>query len=113
MLFAALAATVAVSGAWAAPARTVPPPRQVVIENIAFGPADLTVTVGETVEWVNKDVVAHTSTARNGDWDVTIPAGEKARVVLKKAGTVEYYCQYHPNMKARLVIKPAKTAAGR
>jgi len=26
--------------------------------------------------------------------------------VVKKAGTVEYYCRYHPNMKAILKIEP-------
>jgi plastocyanin len=26
--------------------------------------------------------------------------------VLKKAGTVEYYCRFHPNMKAVLTIAP-------
>jgi plastocyanin len=105
-LAATLAATSLVSGGIeVASGSPAPPPRQVIIQNVAFAPADLTVTVGETIEWINKDVVAHTATARNGDWDVTIDAGEKTRVVLKKAGTVEYSCQYHPNMKARLVIK--------
>jgi hypothetical protein len=28
---------------------------------------------GDTVEWINKDVFAHTATAGNGDWDVTMP----------------------------------------
>jgi plastocyanin len=41
-----------------------------------------------------------------GDWDVTIPAGATARVDLKKAGSVEFFCRYHPNMKGRIAIAP-------
>jgi plastocyanin len=26
--------------------------------------------------------------------------------VLKKAGTIDYYCRFHPNMKATLTIAP-------
>jgi plastocyanin len=25
---------------------------------------------------------------------------------LKKAGTVDYYCRFHPNMKATLIVAP-------
>lgn len=25
---------------------------------------------------------------------------------LKKAGTIEYYCRFHPNMKATLTVTP-------
>ena len=62
--------------------------------------------VGDTIEWINKDVFAHTATARNGDFDVMIPPKKTVTSVLKKAGTVEYYCRYHPNMKAVLKIAP-------
>ena len=55
---------------------------------------------------VNKDVFAHTATAKNGDFDVTHAAEEDGDVVLKKAGTVDYYCRFHPNMKATLKIEP-------
>jgi plastocyanin len=62
--------------------------------------------VGDTVEWINKDPYAHTATARNGDWDVMIGPKKTARLVLKKPGTVDYYCKFHPNMKGKLIIAP-------
>jgi plastocyanin len=37
---------------------------------------------------------------------VNLPAKKSATFVLKKAGTVDYYCRYHPNMKATLKIEP-------
>ena len=69
-------------------------------------PAEASAKVGDTIEWINKDVFAHTATARNGDFDVTMPPKKTVTSVLKKAGTVEYYCRFHPNMKAVLTIAP-------
>jgi plastocyanin len=79
---------------------------QITIEKMEFAPAEVSAKVGDTIEWINKDVLAHTATARNGDFDVTTPPKKTVTSVLKKAGTVEYYCRYHPNMKAVLRIEP-------
>jgi plastocyanin len=79
---------------------------QIVMENLVIAPAEVSAKVGDTVEWVNKDIFAHTATARNGDFDVTIPPKKTVTSVLKKAGTVEYYCRFHPNMKAVLNVAP-------
>ena len=77
---------------------------EITIEGIAFAEVKDPLRVGDTIVWVNKDVVAHTATAKNGDWRVVIPPNAKAKMVLKKAGAVDYYCEYHPNMTGRLVI---------
>jgi plastocyanin len=79
---------------------------QIVIQNLAFAPAEVSAKVGDTIEWVNKDVFVHTATARNGDFDVNQPPKKTVTSVLQKAGTVEYYCRFHPNMKAVLKIAP-------
>ena len=79
---------------------------QITIENMEFAPAEVSARVGDTIEWINKDVLVHTATARNGDFDVTTPPKKTVTSLLKKAGTVEYYCRYHPNMKAVLRIEP-------
>jgi plastocyanin len=79
---------------------------QITMENLAIAPAEVSAKVGDTIEWVNRDILAHTATARNGDWDVTMPPNKTVTLVLKKAGTVEYYCRYHPNMKATLTVAP-------
>ena len=78
---------------------------QITISGIAFAEVKQALTVGDTIEWINKDVVAHTATARNKDWRVVIAANEKARLVVKKPGTVDYFCEYHPNMTGRLMIR--------
>jgi plastocyanin len=99
-IWAAVAALFAVSVS--ARAATV----QVTMENLVISPAELSAKVGDTVELVNKDIFAHTATARNGDFDITMPPKKTVTFVLKKAGTVEYYCRFHPNMKATLTIAP-------
>jgi uncharacterized protein YjiS (DUF1127 family) len=53
-----------------------------------------------------EDVFADTATARNGDFDVTLPPNQAVSIVLKKTGAVDYYCRFHPNMKALLKIEP-------
>ena len=79
---------------------------QISMENLEIAPAEASVKVGDTVEWSNKDVFAHTATARDGDFDVMLPPKKSATFVVKKAGTVEYYCRFHPNMKAVLRVEP-------
>jgi plastocyanin len=77
---------------------------QISMENLVISPVEASAKVGDTIEWINKDIFGHTATARNGDWDVTIPPKKTVTLVLKKAGAIEYYCRFHPNMKAKLTI---------
>ena len=77
---------------------------QVKMEKLGFVPAEITAHVGDTIEWVNSDFVAHTATARDGSWDVLIPVNAKKTVVLKTEGTVDYYCKFHPNMTGRILV---------
>jgi plastocyanin len=79
---------------------------QITMENLVISPAEASAKVSDTIEWINKDIFAHTATARSGDWDVTIAPKKTVTLALKKAGTVEYYCRFHPNMKATVVIGP-------
>ena len=74
------------------------------MKNIGFAPAKTAAKVGDTVEWKNSDFVAHTATARNHSFDVTIPANKTASAVLKKAGTIAYYCRFHPNMTGEIDV---------
>ena len=79
---------------------------QITMENLVISPAEATAKVGDTIELVNKDILAHTATARNGDFDVMMPPKKTVTYILKKAGTIDYYCRFHPNMKAVLNVAP-------
>src|SRR3954453_5106144 len=92
----------ALGSSLSAPAATI----QITMENLVVTPAEATAKVGDTVELINKDILAHTATARNGDFDVTMPPKKTVTFVLKKAGAIDYYCRFHPNMKAVLTVAP-------
>lgn len=89
--------------AGAVPARAHNGTVHVVIENLAFVPAEIEVRVGETIGWTNKDRIAHTATVKDG-WEVMIPVGATATKVAEAGDNVDYYCRFHPNMKGRIVI---------
>jgi plastocyanin len=97
---------VAFAGAMAAPRSPARVPRSHVIEirGMAFQPAKLTATRGDTVVWINRDIVPHTATAPG--WDTgTLSQAESGRVVLRDAGTVHYVCQLHPTMRGTLIVR--------
>jgi len=75
---------------------------EVTIKQLVFSPAQISVKAGDTIEWVNKDFVAHTATSRDKSFDVQIPANGKGRLTVSKAGTFDYYCRFHPMMKGQI-----------
>ena len=78
---------------------------EVAIDKLVFSPAEIKAKIGDTIAWINKDIVAHTATVR-GVFDAMILANGWASLVLTKARIVEYYCRFHPNMKGRITITP-------
>jgi plastocyanin len=77
---------------------------EIKMAQVAFAPAQVSSHVGDTVEWMNEDIVAHTATARNGAWDVMVVPNSKGSVTLKSPGTIEYYCRLHPNMVGSITV---------
>jgi plastocyanin len=82
----------------------------VVIREFKFEPATVTVHAGDTVEWMNDDIVPHTATAE-GDgqkpfWDSgIIQTGAKWRYVARMKSTYNYICTLHPNMEGKLIVQ--------
>ena len=79
---------------------------RVLMKAVDYEPGQITVQVGDTVEWMNGDIVAHTATARDRSWDVNVPPGRNGRMVMKSPGTVSYFCRYHPNMRGEIDVVP-------
>jgi plastocyanin len=76
-----------------------------VISNIQF-PKDEVVKTGDTVTWKNDDLVPHTVTAVDGSFkSPTIDAGKEWSYKITQKKTVAYKCDFHPNMRAKLVVK--------
>jgi plastocyanin len=76
------------------------------IDKLKFDPPQVSAHVGDTIEWTSSDFVLHTATARNKDWDVTIPAKGVGHVTLEHPGDVDYFCRFHPNMTGRISVMP-------
>jgi plastocyanin len=95
-LFARILAGVALAAAnaGAAHAATI----TVTIKDMKFTPATVSAHVGDTIVWTNDDFVAHTATARDKAWDVTIAPGKTGSITIAAAGDVAYFCRFHPMM---------------
>jgi plastocyanin len=71
----------------------------VTIEGFEFKPQTLHVKRGDTVEWVNKDILDHTATTRQPGFDSkAIKPGAAWRWTAQRAGQYPYICSFHPNM---------------
>lgn len=80
--------------------------REIVIREMKYQPAELTVHSGETVVWKNEDIFPHTVSATDQSFDSgTIQPGASWTYVAKSSGAHAYTCKPHPNMKAKLVVE--------
>ncbi len=75
------------------------------IRDFLFDPAQLEVLPGDGITWINRDIVPHTVTAIDGSWDSgSLKRGEEWSILIDAGMEPEYYCLFHPMMKARLRI---------
>ena len=75
------------------------------IRNLEFTPKELAVAPGDTITWINYDLVPHTVTADDESWDSgLINANGQWQTVVQKDMLSTYFCQFHPNMKAQISI---------
>jgi plastocyanin len=78
----------------------------IIIEDFAYAPGNLQVPVGGKLTWTNRDSAPHSATDTGGTWDTGVLAqGESATLTFASAGTFDYFCSLHPEMKARLVVQ--------
>jgi plastocyanin len=79
---------------------------EVKIDNFSFGPQTLTVPVGATVTWTNRDDIPHTSVSTDGVFKSKVmDTNETFSYTFAKAGTYPYYCSIHPKMTGQVVVK--------
>ena len=115
-LVAAVAvATVSLAAAGGARAGTT---HAVDIANFAFSPQTLTIQVGDTVTWTNRDDVQHSATSTTGAFDSGLrPQGQSYSFTFTEPGTYDYLCTPHPTMTGQIVVQaaapaPTQTAGG-
>lgn len=84
--------------------------RAVAIRDFAFSPRSVTIRVGDSMTWTNRDSVAHSATARNGSFDTgLLDEGASRSVRFTVAGTYRYLCTPHPDMTGTVVVRAAAT----
>jgi plastocyanin len=83
-----------------------PKTHTVTMENMRFQPETLTVSRGDTIVWINKDLVPHTATSKTGGFDSqVIQAAKSWRFTAAKKGKFAYICTFHPTMTGTLQVK--------
>lgn len=88
-----------------AEAKPVPHTVVVVVDKLAFGAVPNTLKVGDSIMWVNRDLLRHSATSK-GHFDVDLPAGSRKRMLLTRSGAFSFTCKYHPGMRG--VFKVSK-----
>ncbi|MDV3256417.1 MAG: hypothetical protein LOX97_01275 [Sphingomonas sp.] len=76
----------------------------VIIDKMKFGQLPTGVKVGDSIRWINRDMVKHTATARDKSFNIDLAPGTSATIRVRHAGSINIYCIYHPGMKAVLKV---------
>jgi len=78
----------------------------VTIENFAFSPSTITVSVGDIVTWTNMDATPHTVTADGGSFDSgNMAEDDTFSHTFNEAGTFGYTCTIHPYMQGTVIVE--------
>ena len=79
---------------------------EVKIDYFSFGPAELTVAVGTTVTWTNRDDIPHTVVSTDKVFkSKVLDTDEKFSYTFTQAGSFPYFCSIHPKMTGKVVVK--------
>ena len=75
------------------------------IKQMKFQPAELIIQKGDTVVWINNDIVAHDVTEEsNKAWTSSLmPVGRSWSLVVNQ--NADYYCSIHVVMKGKLIVQ--------
>ena len=88
---------------------SAPGTSSVTIDNFSFSPATITVPVGTTITWTNRDDVPHTVVNTDQAFkSKALDTDEKFSHTFDKAGTYSYFCSIHPKMTGKVIVEEAK-----
>lgn len=77
----------------------------VTMRGLEFVPASISVKAGDTITWVNEDVMPHTTTSGDGAWDSgEIEAGGEWTLTVESDFGGGYVCAYHPTMTGEISV---------
>jgi len=68
--------------------------------------AELTVRVGTTVKWTNRDDIPHTVVSTDKVFkSKVLDTDETFSFTFSAAGTYPYFCSIHPKMTGKVVVQ--------
>lgn len=102
----ALAGLLAIGAVFAGMSAAFATDYTITLDKMKFGPVPAVLHAGDTIIWQNNDIFRHSATARDKSFDVDLPAKTEVRMNVGAAGTVDFFCKFHPGMKGTLVIAP-------
>jgi plastocyanin len=90
-------------------ARAESPSSTVSIDNFSFSPKTLTVKVGTTVTWTNRDDIPHGLGWTNNSFPKSkaLDTDDTTTVTFTTPGTYQYFCYLHPHMVGSIVVEAA------
>lgn len=81
------------------------------IHEFKYVPETIRINPGDSIRWINKDIAPHTSTAIDKSWDTGEIKFNTSKTIQfpineynEKDTIVDYFCIYHPHMKAKIRI---------
>jgi plastocyanin len=78
----------------------------VTIKGFKFEPEQLVIKTDDIVVWTNEDVAPHTASAKQADWSTkNLKKGESGEIQFLEAGKFDYFCRFHPNMVAQIIVE--------
>ena len=77
----------------------------VMIDNFTFEPAQLTVKVGTTVIWKNRDDIPHTVVSAGKFRSKTMDTEDSYSFTFTAAGDYKYFCSLHPHMTGTIKVE--------
>jgi LPXTG-motif cell wall-anchored protein len=86
-------------------------PGSVSIVDYSFGPASITVDVGDTVTWTNTGKQGHSATGSGFDTGI-LSKGQSGSHTFTSPGSFSYHCTPHPFMKGTVVVRAASSGGG-
>jgi len=86
--------------------QAAPATAEVKIDNFSFGPGTVTVSVGTTVTWTNRDDIPHTVVSTDRVFkSKVLDTDENFSFTFNKTGTFTYFCSVHPKMTGKVVVQ--------
>ena len=77
----------------------------IMIDNFTFEPAQLTVKVGTTVTWKNRDDIPHSVVSAGKFRSKTLDTDDSYSFTFTAAGDYRYFCSLHPHMTGTIKVE--------